>query len=313
MSHFLCHVSTLLLLGVILVWVKQPQPVEALIAAGGVKNHNIANSRNSPTIRVTCVTSSMDVRALADLRFTEWIMTDEEDGTTTDSDSDSRPTPSAQAFRMATAEITAERRAQGAVAVIAQTTDGTAVGAAELSPIELQQCVLHDATLSSSEDGVLVGQEDYYYYVTDVVTARTHRRMGVGKALMEAIEQEASKSNKGATATTTITTTTAWLLLHVKEDNGAALHFYKRGGYLEPPPQLLHKLDTDRLARNAGTIGQILLSKPIPITLDSPPISNNKQETNHPRKEQRTNNSGGGGGFGGKNLARKKQPKKPSR
>jgi GNAT superfamily N-acetyltransferase len=262
MPQFLFY-SSLFLLGV-LVSVEQLQQVQALAGVG------------ASNLSVKCVTAPMDICALADLRFTEWIMA--EDETTTD-----RP-PSAQAFRMATAEITAERSAQGAVAMIAQTKDGTTVGAAELSPIELQECF--DTNSEEANNGSLYCG---CYYVTDVVTARTHRRMGVGKALMEAIETEASK--KG-------TTGTSWLLLHVKDDNVAALNFYKRGGYLEPPAQLLQKLDTDRLAQNAGTTGQILLSKPIP-----PP-------TKHNKKEGRTNN--GGGGFGG-NSAAKKKPKKPSR
>jgi ribosomal protein S18 acetylase RimI-like enzyme len=54
------------------------------------------------------------------------------------------------------------------------------------------------------------------------------------------------------------------LFLHVEADNVAALQFYqsKRLGY--GIPERLERLDTDRSAKNAGVVGQILLSKVLP-------------------------------------------------
>lgn len=179
------------------------------------------------TITVKPVSSSADVFALADLRYSEWI-----DATDTSS-------PTLGAFRMATEEITAERKEEGAVVFLARVNGRTVAGAAELSPIELDQCWL------TKEDNKCL-------YVTDVVTAQSHRRMGIGNALMEAVAKEASKKN------------VSWLLLHVKQDNEAALGFYKKAGYCELPQYFMKGFDKERLAENAGAIGQILLGKTVP-------------------------------------------------
>jgi hypothetical protein len=95
--------------------------------------------------------------------------------------------------------------------------------------------------------------------------------MGIGEALMVAIEQKA----------TTIGVTE--LFLHVNPDNEPALHFYQsqRLGY--GPPQRLEGLDIDRLAENEGAAGQFLLSRVL-----SPIIQ--------PRFQ--TSQKMGGGGFG---------------
>lgn len=191
-----------------------------------------AKALNS-VVNVKQVVSPPDLLGLADLRYAEWIQ-----------DPNDASAPSKRAFRMATADIVEERAQQGAVIFIAQTVDdGSIVGAAELSPIELRQCY-------SKTDG---DDESTCLYVTDVVTARTHRRMGVGEKLMIAVEKEAA--GKGA----------LWLLLHVKQQNQAALAFYRKVGYtvVEPEGHLLsaQMIDTECLAKNANAQGQMLLCK----------------------------------------------------
>jgi ribosomal protein S18 acetylase RimI-like enzyme len=180
----------------------------------------VCTSHGLATIRVTTVKTTADILALADIRYNEWIATGE-DG------------PSQRAFRMATIEIFQERAEAGAVTFLAWADDGTAAGAAELSPIELQ---------GATTENML--------YVTDVVTVYSHRRKGCAASLMDAMETEAT--TKGA----------SYLLLHVKEDNIEALAFYRnpRVGYQE---RLLESssLDTIKLAKNANTEGQILLMK----------------------------------------------------
>lgn len=69
------------------------------------------------------------------------------------------------------------------------------MGAVELSLIELNGCYLKQAP-----------EQNPCLYVTDLVTLWTYRRMGIGKALTKAIEEEAC--DRGA----------AWLLLHVEPE-----------------------------------------------------------------------------------------------
>jgi ribosomal protein S18 acetylase RimI-like enzyme len=198
-------------------------------------------------IQVTPVTTPQDVHDLATLRFNEWICDEQE--------------ISRAAFGMATADIFQERVVGGAVAFVAR-IQGTPVGAAELSPMEMIHVLCGD------------DQGRTLCYVTDVVTCRDHRRMGIGEALMVAIEQKA----------TTIGVTE--LFLHVNPDNEPALHFYQsqRLGY--GPPQRLEGLDIDRLAENAGAAGQILLSK---VLSPMSPIIQPRFQTSQKM---------GGGGFG---------------
>uniref|UniRef100_A0A7S1BAQ9 N-acetyltransferase domain-containing protein n=1 Tax=Corethron hystrix TaxID=216773 RepID=A0A7S1BAQ9_9STRA len=182
------------------------------------------------------VTTSADRHALADLRFDEWII---EEGGNGDS------FQSRQAFRMATTDIMEERK--GAVAFLARTDDtNTPVGAAELSPIEVEDVVI------SCEDGNC--KPPSILYVTDVLTSRDHRRKGVAMSLMEAVEAEA------------IVRSGSHLLLHVDPDNSAALKFYqqKKIGYKSPSSELMKQIDALKLAKSANTVGQILLSKVLP-------------------------------------------------
>lgn len=93
------------------------------------------------------VESASDIRNLADLRYNEWIVKDKDDGGTCTTNTVSR-----HAFRCATAEIHEERVAEGAVAFLARRTvgDNRAVGAAELSPIELQGAIISVAAAAAA-------------------------------------------------------------------------------------------------------------------------------------------------------------------
>jgi len=194
-----------------------------------------ARKTSHASISVSPVISYSDVLALADLRYNEWIATDDH----------STGTISANAFRMATAEIHEERKSGGAIAFLARLTNSggeAAVGAAELSPIEFENTY---AKTTTGKDKTTTNA----LYVTDVVSSSSHRRMGVGGALMTSLEQEAARQGIGR------------LFLHVEEDNAAALDFYRSREYGFPGEDVLEEIDTDRLAENAGTVGQILMSK----------------------------------------------------
>lgn len=170
--------------------------------------------------------------------------------------------PSVDAFRAATAEIMAERISQGAAAFLAR-SDGSPAGAIEVSPIEFHG---------------LGSAAEHFLYATDLVTSKEHRRKGVGNALMVAIEDHAIQ--KGA----------SHLFLHVEQENTAARMFYEREslGYSEPSVDL--QLDIDRLATNAGAVGQTLLCKTLPMK-----------------------RSLAGGGFGGGAVKKKTGKKKRSK
>jgi ribosomal protein S18 acetylase RimI-like enzyme len=254
----LCRLAALLCLyvalDVVMACFQNPSPIAV---ASSLFVEALSSTSTTPImIQVTPVTAPRDVHDLATLRFNEWIC---------DELVISRP-----AFGMATAEIVQERVAGGAVAFLAR-IQGTPVGAAELSPMELEHVLRDD-------------QERTLCYVTDVVTCRDHRRMGVGEALMVALEQKAT------------TMGVSELFLHVEPDNEPALNFYQsqRLGYGQP--QRLEGLDTHRLAENAGAVGQILLSKVLSPIIE--PRFQISQET-------------GGGGFGTTPsvLSRKKRSK----
>jgi len=180
---------------------------------------------------VNQVNSFADVRALADLRYNEWIVGSAED---------KRKQPSIDAFRMATAEIHQERQEQGAIAFIAKCKEtDLAVGSAELSPIELHNCCNSDIP---------------YLYITDVVTSSSYRRQGIGKKLLHCMESEAI--NLGVTR----------ICLHVdKENNDAAFQFYIQNGYAENDEKKELLLNESKLAENAGTVGQKLLTKVLEV------------------------------------------------
>lgn len=199
-----------------------------LIAPNSCAAFASPRSQNSINVAPVHESNADDVRALADLRFKEWM-------------ADDPNPPSIGAFRAATHEILEERNAEGAFAFLAR-MGSTAVGTAELSPIEFQGALLQPTTTTRGPDEFL--------YVTDVLTSKDHRRMGIGMALMEAMENYAVKL--GATE----------LFLHVKQDNIAARKFYEMQemGY-SPYDDADSAVDLDRLAENAGTAGQVLLTK----------------------------------------------------
>jgi len=248
----------------------------------------LSHSQHAPQQpKITIVQSSAsssppnhDVQALADLRYDEWIAPPET--TTATTTTSTSTTTSRHAFYRATAEIHQERCELGAVAFLARDDNDVAVGSAELSPIELQGAIT-GTVMSCSVHKML--------YVTDVLTARSHRRKGVAKALMEAMEQYASLANTQAQA--------ALLLLHVKSSNLAALQFYRNLGYDNRlPDELGALLDTDRLAENAGTVGQMLFGKVLPTlsnTGASTTISEDASNNNNASKKRRKRDSGGRG------------------
>jgi ribosomal protein S18 acetylase RimI-like enzyme len=210
-----------------------------------------------PRITVVPVTSEASVRSLADLRYDEWMCEDghREDGS--GGAAAGRPPPSRHAFRMATAEVVAERTEGGATAYLALMEVGgggmeggrapqqpITVGTAELSPVEFEGVV---EAASGSDAGQVL-------YVTDVVTSSRHRRMGVANALMDRLEADAIPAGSRS------------LFLHVERDNTGAMGFYTspRRGYEVASRAQLRGIDIDALNMNAGTEGQILLCKELP-------------------------------------------------
>jgi ribosomal protein S18 acetylase RimI-like enzyme len=252
-------------------------PVRALSSAP-VAQRSRHGARPPPGAKVTAspVQTQADLVALADLRYDEWIANDDvagayasDAGDDPSSLSSSNPLlPSRYAFRMATAEIVAERTEGGAVAFLAglrmpppTNNDGgndvnamyIPVGAAELSPIEFDGAI----TLQQSEndDAVLptIVQPPTRLYVSDVVTSSRHRRMGIANTLMDALELFALDKFGADTM----------LYLHVKKENVAARKFYEnpKRGYAAPTSKQLEHIDIGRLEDNAGTAGQILMCK----------------------------------------------------
>ena len=209
---------------------------------------------------VTPIQTPQDVAALAKLRYDEWMTGEPED---------QRPSP--EAFQMATAEIVQERAEGHAVAFLARlvanenenenendngdAATGIVVGAAELSPIELKGCIQSDFSTPNCR----------YLYVTDFVTARNYRRKGVATALMKELERYSVQNFRGG-KTPAATSLTTKLLLHVKYLNHAALGFYKKLGYKVIDTwttEVTMDVDIKRLAKNAGTRGQLLMVKKI--------------------------------------------------
>ena len=205
---------------------------------------------------------------LADVRYDEFVAHHDE----VDLLGLQKPPPSRTAFRMATAEVAQERLEQ-ATSFLAK-LDGAAVGAAELSQAELE--------------GALIEKMNAWY-ITDVVTAREHRRKGIASALLDALERhavvESSNHDKQAAAADTT------LYLHVKQENDAANAFYKSRGYAPPTDDQLKRLNADMLATNAGTEGQVLLSKIVTSEALKKSLANSGSST-------ASNSSGGFGGTG---------------
>ena len=177
---------------------------------------------------------------------------------------------------------------------------GPAVGAAELSPVEMEGVVLAAVPADDrSASHPRVGEG--LLYVTDVVTHQSYRRMGVGAALMRAIERVAQGRFGGRR-----------LFLHVRRGNDAAMRFYTSPdmGYRPFPGDDREDeaesegLDLDRLAKNAGAVGQILLSKKLSST-PTTPVARRRAGTD-PR-------GASGGGFGGGTAPRKSKLKRRRR
>ena len=64
-----------------------------------------------------------------------------------------------------------------------QNTDELVVGSAELSSIELQNCIINS---NSNDNKYEIAAP---LYITDVVTSSNHRRFGIGTKLMTEIER----------------------------------------------------------------------------------------------------------------------------
>lgn len=247
------------------------------------------------SISVTPIQSIPDVVALANLRYDEWIQ-----GGIYGSD------VSRESFQRATLDMVQERSNGGAVAFLArmkksinkdgEDTFGTVVvGAAEVSPIELEGVLQHQRrnheTHQQNENKIEKKDERMMLYVTDVVTDRNHRRLGVAYSLMMAMEEHARV--RGCHT----------LLLHVVVDDtaanppsqststseenpsatvcssNAAMNFYQspKLGY-RPwvssstiPGKADWTLNVERLARNAGIQPhhqtQVLMYKSIGATM----------------------------------------------
>lgn len=168
---------------------------------------------------ISKVSTNTDIISLAKLRYQEFIL---------DGISDDSPPPTLSNFCRATAEIYEERKLDGSIVFLYSTKtkkneDGdveVVVGAAELSPIELQGCV--DISRSDTNDNDNDPNSiNAAMYITDVVTSSKHRRLGIGLRLMHEVERIAWKEMG-----------TRIVFLHVKYDNIGARKFYERLGYI---------------------------------------------------------------------------------
>ena len=253
-----------------------------------IKNYN-------KVLIISKVQTNNDILSLAKLRYQEWMI------------NEINP-PLISNFCKATAEIYNERKVDGSIVFLAKLVhhdnDDLVVGAAELSSIELQNCITNDI---SSANNVLT---THPLYITDVVTSSNHRRFCIGTKLMAEVERVAVYELN-----------TRIVFLHVEYDNVAARKFYDRLGYVvvgagdciergdtkeddgvisislnESPVQSsavieddtidrqhdMIILDTKQLAINAGTVGQLLMMKrlskeSIPKVVDEDAISTTRQ------------------------------------
>jgi GNAT superfamily N-acetyltransferase len=291
------------------------------------------------------IVPTQDLIDLSDLRYDEWVVT------TVPSDDESslgsQPQPSRYAFRMATAEIATERSEAGAVCFLARLHRNrgpldAAMGAAELSPIEfegaiqqiqIQQLLPPVSEGTTTNDSCGSNNSRKRWYITDVVTSSKHRRMGIANALMDALErhayqqqqqhaQQRDREKEGVAVAAAAAATTTTLYLHVKDGNDAAMAFYANPdrGYSPPTPCELVGLDTEKLAANAGTLGQTLLCKTL-TDANVPPeqrlpelskIAPELQESNT-TKSATVGVAASGFGKGSKEPAKKKSKKKAGR
>jgi ribosomal protein S18 acetylase RimI-like enzyme len=199
----------------------------------------------SSNVRIIQVTTPREWLCVADVRYDEFVKTDVRYEEWIKSDDEHSTRPSRDAFRYATIDIYAEERPD-AMLFLATKKNGRVVGSAELSPMELENGSLWITDCSSDDDVKVM-------YVTDVVTDRDHRRQGIAATLMKEMESHAIQHHG-----------VKYLVLHVVPDNVAAQRFYETLGYSEVLPfELSLILNVERLAENAGTKGQLLLSKKI--------------------------------------------------
>jgi ribosomal protein S18 acetylase RimI-like enzyme len=305
---------------------------------------------------------------LADLRYNEWILqSNDDDGNNSSSDDDThshshhRPPPSRSSFRLATSEIYHERTAEGSTVFLAMMTeeevvdsnhDGddipsqrvVAVGAAELSPIELKG-------VFNEKDHAAIVDIIKPMYITDVVTSSSYRHRGIGSNLMHFIENYAWME-KG----------TRIVYLHVAMENVGAKRFYERLGYRDAVVVVNRRLeeeedenendecakdsnnsqvgrrggiessslvevdgvehecsrkedgitsiDYDRLAENAGTVGQILMMKRLsgPTVDERHHVTTTSAATFQSLPDKSTiSGGGGGGGFGRPKAERRRK------
>jgi ribosomal protein S18 acetylase RimI-like enzyme len=230
----------------------------------------------SKSISIQPVQTAPDIAALAELRYNEWILPLPDDQSI-----------SRAAFAGATFEIMQERTATGAYATpfLARNKDRQAVGAVELSGVELEGAILPaDTSVKTSSTSSIL-------YVTDLVTSQAHRRQGIAQALMVALEETAVERG------------TVCLVLHVTPDNLGALAFYQSTlGYQEPTEMQLEQwnLNLERLTENTDTQGQILLCK----ELSASSSTTTSATTN--RKQKPTSGAGFGGGGGGGTKQKKR-------
>ena len=146
---------------------------------------------NSRDVQISIAETNNDILSLADLRYQEWI--------TKDGDSANA------GFRLATAEIYRDRKEDGStvfLASIAPSDYGSGkndrhrrsvvVGAAELTPIELKG-VLIDR--DNNDYDHYTGDAVLPLYITDVVTSKAHRRLGIGSILMKPCAMLVSNGN----------------------------------------------------------------------------------------------------------------------
>jgi ribosomal protein S18 acetylase RimI-like enzyme len=296
-----------------------------LCAATQVSAFNYLSRHGSTTTTVTCVDPQRPdggIESLAQLRYNEWIR-------------DVHLDISPHAFLAATIESFEERVVQGGAtvllaqraalltAMLSEDRDSdtanrekgqnralfrrresmVVVGAAELSPLELEGCVRSNGLATDGHD---FGR---FLYVTDVVTCRTCRRQGVALALMKAMEELALQypsqpchTLDGATTPIRPIPMLTTLLLHVESTNQAALQMYQgealryhtvesisshgndNTGTGSDSAALASVLDVTRLAHNAGVSNQLLLYKTLSV-----PASHQQGQT---KRRQR-----GGQGF----------------
>ena len=170
---------------------------------------------------ISKVSTNTDILSLAKLRYQGFVL-----------DGSNAPRPTLSNFCRATAEIYEERKLDGSIVLLYRTKtkknedddeEEVVVGAAELSPIELQGCVDISCTDTNDNDNEHYDPNSINaaMYITDVVTSSKHRRLGIGLKLMHEVERVAWKEMG-----------TRIVFLHVKYDNIGARKFYERLGYI---------------------------------------------------------------------------------